>query len=496
MMIIFKYFYLLSKTILVLIIFIQSHIFSCQTKNNPHIEKSKNIVSKYEIIFDTPPQKIPMPYSVDAPLLGNGDMAVAIGGDPEKISFWLSKNDFWRFKSEHDRGYFSGIGHLDIEFPDFKMGDYRATQNLYDATTKIILDKDDKNLKIKCFVAATTNLFIVEIEAEKKATTGRISLHSIQGGQSDSLQGRSKGILWMVRKFEKNVEIPSAVALALNMSTTNGGEFRIEPGEKIQLYLGMASLFKNKNYIEDAINLVDLADLDEIVYAHRDWWQNFWAKSYVSLNDTLLEKYYYLSLYTMGSSSRDPEFPPSLFGPWVSVNKPWWSGDYHLNYNHMAPFYSLYSSNRIEQALPYIAPILDFHTRGQYYAQKVCGIQGVLYPVGIGPKGIETTRKSPAEKRKSHLDAYEDEGMFWGQKSNAAYCVTNISAHFYHTYDAAFTRRVYPFVIDVVKFWEKYLVLENGQYNIYNDAIHEGTYGTKNPILSLGLVPYGFTNSH
>ena len=33
-----------------------------------------------------------------------------------------------------------------------------------------------------------------------------------------------------------------------------------------------------------------------------------------------------------------------------------WEGDYHLNYNHMAPFYGLYSSNHIEQADPYHAP--------------------------------------------------------------------------------------------------------------------------------------------
>ena len=82
----------------------------------------------------------------------------------------------------------------------------------------------------------------------------------------------------------------------------------------------------------------------------------------------------------------------------------------------------------------------------------------------------------------------EDEGMFWGQKSNSAYAVVNMSMQFYHTWDEAYTRKVYPFVKGVATFWENYLTREGDRYVIYNDAIHEGTVGTMNPILSLGLV--------
>jgi hypothetical protein len=60
----------------------------------------------------------------------------------------------------------------------------------------------------------------------------------------------------------------------------------------------------------------------------------------------------------MASCSRDKDFPPSIFGTWITREQPWWLGDYHLNYNHMAPYYALYSANRIEQADPYYAPLL------------------------------------------------------------------------------------------------------------------------------------------
>jgi len=82
----------------------------------------------------------------------------------------------------------------------------------------------------------------------------------------------------------------------------------------------------------------------------------------------------------------------------------------------------------------------------------------------------------------------EYDGMFWGQKSDASYCVANMSMHFYRTWDRDFASYVYPFVKATATFWEKYVKWENGRYVIYNDAVHEATVGDFNPILSLGFV--------
>jgi hypothetical protein len=227
--------------------------------------------------------------------------------------------------------------------------------------------------------------------------------------------------------------------------------------------------------------------------AHKQWWKNYWEKSFVSIPDKDIERQYYLSLYGTASCSRDLDFPPPIFGTWITKEYPSWAGDYHFNYNHMAPFYGLYSANRIEQAEPYSRPVLAAVERGKYYSQKITDIpDGILLPVGFGPLGVETTRYTPEYEKKNprwrKSGAAEDVGCFWGQKSNSAYAVVNFSMQFYHTWDADFAKRVYPFVKGVATFWEKYLKYEDGRYVIYNDAIHEGSIGTKNAILSLGLV--------
>ena len=164
-----------------------------------------------------------------------------------------------------------------------------------------------------------------------------------------------------------------------------------------------------------------------------------------------------------------------------------------MNYNHLAPYYGLFSSNHIEQAIPCNMPILAVQSRGEYYSEKIYGIkEGILLPVGIGPLGIETTRKNElmSKHRQNWIEEgnVEDEGLFFGQKSNSSYSIVNMANHFYTTYDDEYTKKYYPFIKGVATFWENYLVFEDGRYIIYNDAIHEGSVGDMNPILSLGLI--------
>ena len=122
------------------------------------------------------------------------------------------------------------------------------------------------------------------------------------------------------------------------------------------------------------------------------------------------------------------------------------------------------------------------------YAENVTKTRGVLYPVGIGPLGIETTR-GEADGSSKHA---EEGGLFFGQRSNSAYCLVNIARRWRCTHELEYGREVYPLVREVVDFWEDYLVFEDGRYVIRGDSIHEGSGKDVNPILSLGLVRNAF----
>lgn len=484
-------------------------LFSCNDLSDSE-QQSEAIIRKHTIRFTEPPKRIPNRNSVDAPLLGNGFTGVALAGPPEAQTFYVARNDFWRLKSALDESYPLVLGKIELSMPALKGASYLVEQQLYDATTTARFTKGDLSVSYKTYISAEEDLLVLELEMNgEDSVEGYVNLSL--PGEKETINNpplervfpderevgvTKEGVFYLWRAFEDSVDIPTKAAMALRMGQSFDGSFVLKPGKPVRLVCAFSSNFKSNDCVADVIERVEdcsFTHLNEIEKHHQEWWKDYWQKSFVSIPNSVIEKQYYLSLYGMASCSRDKDFPPSIFGTWITRERPNWNGDYHLNYNHMAPYYGLYSSNRIEQADPYYMPMLAQIARGNYYSEKVTGISdGILLPVGAGPLGIETTRRSPFMDTyfKGWIDGklVEDEGFFMGQKSNSSYAVVNMSMQFYRTWDKEYTRKVYPFVKGVAAFWEKYLTLEGDRYVIYNDAIHEGTVGTMNPILSLGLV--------
>lgn len=473
-------------------------------------EQAKAIIGRHVIRFTKPGERIPSQVSVYAPLLGNGFTGIALSGNPERQVFYAARNDFWKLKHAHNESYPAVLGKIALSIPQLEGASFLIEQRLYDATTKARFEKDSFAVEYEAYVAATDDMLFVEISMEGGGTLegsirldlpGEKELHShppVETAPSGKLEisATEQGVQHLSRAFDNSVDIPTKAAMALRVEGSPDGRFTLKQGQPVRFVCAFSSNFKSKDCTAAAIRKAaeySPAQQRETEEQHRQWWKTYWEKSFVSIPDSIVERQYYVSLYGTASCSRDTDFPPGLFGTWITAEQPAWASDYHLNYNHMAPFYALYSANRIEQAEPYYRPLLALIPRGQYYSKKILGIDdGILLPVGIGPLGIETTRQTPLmEKYRTWWRTtgnIEDEGMFWKQRSNAAYCVVNLAMQLYRTWDRAFVERVYPFVRHTAIFWEKYLKYEDGRYVDYHDAIHEGTDDPKNPLLSLGLI--------
>lgn len=442
----------------------------------------------FKNIWTKPPTHIPNDVSVDAPLMGNGDVTMSVGFKGDRLRYYLSKNDFWRLRSKADG--LSGprvVGFVDIKVKGFNADDFSAEQSLRNGFTSCLLKKDKQSLITRSWVSATENLIFIELSAVGKATEVSVRLNAPKHQHANLKSGKVNNVYWLTRSFVDSVDISTEVAVALKTFNYKDSTVLLQPGKKVIIGLSIESKFKSKNPLSDVLSRAKKLDENSVTALrnkHNEWWKLYWAKSNITVEDPVLMKAYYQGFYTMAACSRDPKFPPGIFG-WTTTDKPAWNGDYHLNYNFQAPFYGLYAANRIAQGEPHDAPLLDFMPRGEWYASKVANTRGILYPVGIGPLGIEVTRDFPA---------YEKElgGLFFGQRSNAAYGLLNMAQQWRCTYDEKYGKKIYPYALAVVNFWEDYLKFENGRYVIYGDAIHEGSGKDKNPILSLGLIRNAF----
>ena len=98
--------------------------------------------------WTNPPLHIPNDVSVDAPLMGNGDVTMSVGYVPNRLRFYLSKNDFWRLKSQADN--LSGpriVAFADINLNNFTKDNFQAEQNLSNGVTTCTFSKN--RLKVK-----------------------------------------------------------------------------------------------------------------------------------------------------------------------------------------------------------------------------------------------------------------------------------------------------------------------------------------------------------
>ena len=304
------------------------------------IIESKCVISAFKSDFTAPPERTPFRSSVDGPLLGNGDMGVVMAGNPEEQRFVLCKNDMWRLQHGYGNASPVPFGHLAISIPALKDASYKVAQDLCTATTEGVFELNGSAVTIKSFVAATENVLVLELTAKGKSFTAFAALHVAEGRGSDSTSHKQGNLFWGKRAFTRDVDVPSGVAAAWKLLDPNetpyGDSFVLKPGKPLSLVLAMDSIFKHMEYenaVKRCVRSIDKKRLADIKAAHTQWWADYYAKSYISISDPVIEKQYYLSLYGMGSCSRDPNFPPSIFG-WTTHDHPAWHGDYHLNYNH------------------------------------------------------------------------------------------------------------------------------------------------------------------
>ncbi len=264
-------------------------------------------------------------------------------------------------------------------------------------------------------------------------------------------------------------------------------EFSLRPGAEAYLVAPVLSDLDATDHLQAAgqrARGLDVGAIAQLQKSHRAWWRDFWSKSSVEIDDPLIEKLYYSSLYISASAMRDGKVFPGLYGPWVTTDHPSWNGDYTLDYNYEMPTLGLYSSNHVDITGGYDQPLLDFMVRGRQYSRTLLNVRGVYYPGHIGPWGTER----PFD--------YEP---FMGMKSDAAFSTVPMMMRFYSTYDPEYAVKIYPFIKEVGEFWEDYLQKENGVYVIHNDCMDEigpwenpgwETCGgaTENPTNELGFL--------
>jgi len=441
-------------------------------------------------------------------LLGNGDTGVTSNGVSGRKDFIISKGDFWN----GNRGTsIVGLGGVTIgDSNSAGESGFSETQNIAEGRIDTNGLLSGTKVTMQTWVAASSNQVVSKITSDS-STDASITLQTWVGagrarGDFSSTAGVTDGTLWATRATAPGSNWVSRAALAtrvvgatLSATTSNAssaqGTFTLPAHGTVYVVTGVGgggqdpALDTVKSAATTLVNNKTAADIDALDTARAAWWQDYWSKSSVTLNDPLLEKYYYNAQYFIGASSRPGKVAPGLYGIWITTDAPGWHGDMHLNYNFAANFYGTYSSNRLEQALPAFdivsAYLPEAQRRSKAELRRVNndyvlkqrtdladGIaDGVLFPVGIGPWGSTT------------------DDVYLGQTINSLYLASQYVEYWNYSADPVFLKNTaYPYLTKVAAFftsWMQYNATTQ-KYELYSGP-HEGTWA-RNPSGDVALL--------
>jgi hypothetical protein len=449
---------------------------AAQIVSDPTTPQALRTVAQFQGEWNSPPTTLTNGGTVDAPLMGNGDVGVAVGGSIDDQTFYVGKNDFF---STATNGI-EPLGRIVLSVPGLAGSRYHVVQNIAQAQVEGTYTLGGETLSSTSWVSATENLFVTTLRLS--GSHSQTATVTVQDGHGKTPTTSAKGGVLDADVQAGTVSAPgnprariAATALGRPASLSgNQMSLTLEPGVTYTVAAAVNSSHDTSRYRSTthamAASLTG-GSLAKLHAAHESWWRSYWSKSFVQIPDQAVEKSWYGSLYLLGSVSRAGKYAPGLWGNWVTGDMNWY-GDYHANYNYEAAFYSAMSTNHIAQMGSYDDPILDWMPKGKAKA-AAAGYKGVLYPVGISPNGTS---------------AADD---LYNQKSDAVNFASDMVMKYEYTHSASYARKVLPYLEQVGLFWQNYLTWDaaTGTYNIENDAPQEGgVYPQTNSILSLGLV--------
>ncbi len=167
-------------------------------------------------------------------------------------------------------------------------------------------------------------------------------------------------------------------------------------------------------------------------------------RSAVEFEDQELERIWYHNQYFLACCLREGKVAPGLFGNWTSGKiGTAWHGDYHMNYNTQQVFWGVFSSNHVEQHLPYVELCENLLPLSESYAREKFGLPGAFFPHSAYPVPSQTI-PYPVPP--------------WGYEiCETPWTVQSLWWHYLYTLDKDFLRRVYPLLRAATRFLVAYV---------------------------------------
>jgi hypothetical protein len=450
-------------------------------------------------------------------LLGNGDIGVIAGGSTNTSQkFYFGKNDFWgtAWNAGHSTLVTAilSLGSLTITSPTTSPNPgpvYKMTQDILNAEVRSTVQLGGATVSMRSYTADSDNVFVTELSTPSGSPSVTLNVAlGLPGPDSHTTYpttvNGSGGTIVATRhnNLKGSGDFQSEAAIAVRpvgvgfaSTKTSGstvtGTFTLTGGSTVRLATvfrgdarqggGGPSASTLAGRATSAVGGLSTTDVANLLAGHRDFWKNFWLRSYVQTNDSTMNAYWYGALYAMGSAARPGKVLPGMNGPWVSSDFTQFPR-YWYNYNVEAPFYGVASANHPDLIQPYN---VQQHAEQQWQINWTAasgGYKGQMWQRSMGPFHQFMPTPAPAALRSGKNARWTD------QKSNGGFAVLPSLMYYDYTQDQNYLKtQLYPNLRAVDDFFRDYLTTSGSRLVMAHSSAHEGS-DDLNPNLDIGFI--------
>lgn len=415
---------------------------------------STDFLESHDMIWEVPPARW-----LEGIPLANGDIGALIWGDGEPLKITLDKYDAWdtyevvptdvtyeglreSIQQPHEpltrdtylaawRIYPEGRSPTRLPLPRAELdfgGPFEwqsGRLRLAEAAAEINGLAGGKPVQIRVLTHANQNVLVIQVTGDQaKAARVRVGWNHLKEGVRDALQR------WGYPEPEVRADEEGGT---FHMKATSGYELAIvwqrkmnEEGTEAEIRLALLSTEDAPQPLEAAKKLCrSFEEAEAGIERHRQWWREYWQRSYISVPDARLEALYFIEMYKLACSSRPGKWPITLQGLWTHDGRmPPWNGDYHLDLNVQESYWPIYTGNHLELGEPLYRVFSACIPRWREQCKRFFGFDGIWSGCAIGPRGERIFGYSTVE--------------FW--TGNTAWLAHHYWLHYLYSQDEDFLR--------------------------------------------------------
>jgi hypothetical protein len=326
---------------------------------------------RYDRLMEHPRQGLPV---------GNGRMGSLVHATQSALEYFVNRVDVFQSNAATNRAVDGpndrccNVGDVTVDFgaPVFESG-VRQRLSLYDATATV----EGGDVRAKTLAWSDRDVLAIAVEDRRRGENAvQIDLDMTAPAHS-RFETTRDGAVVLEQVFDEPAPTgirandhynASATAIAVRGADASAAAVDADTmrltvdDEDFVVLVGSASTFdRGEDAGDQALDEVGAArrrSFDRIHDAHAEWWEDYWAKSFVHTpGRPAFEEKWVTYLYYAGSAFRG-DFPAKFNGIlWQAGPRPW--GAQFWGYNHGSQHYALETANHLEL----LDPLFDMTAR-------------------------------------------------------------------------------------------------------------------------------------